>query len=154
MRKILCLIITITAFFGCGDEVQFNTPALQGNKNYQLWSATYFDAVLTENGILTINAGDKFEKMTFNLSSLQEGTYVLSEISDSRIDFLDLENISYSTINPPSQEGALYPEIGQVVITEFDGKTITGTFRFIAFSSDGLHSVGFNQGVLYKVPVR
>ncbi|MBO3099137.1 DUF6252 family protein [Gelidibacter pelagius] len=154
MRKIVLFLITISTLYGCGDEVQFNTPALQGNKNYQLWRATYFDAVLGENGKLTINAGNKLEKMNFVLSSLQQGTYSLSEMSDSKINFLDLENISYSTINPQNPEGNFDMENGQVIITEFDGNTITGTFRFIAFSADGLDSVGFNEGIFYKVPVR
>lgn len=154
MRKVVLLLIVIMTLYGCSDEVQFNTPALQGNKNYQLWRATYFDAVLAGNGRLTINAGNKIEKLNFMLPSLHEGTYSLSEMSESKVDFLDHENISYSTINPHNPEGNLELEIGQVIISEFDGNTITGTFRFMAYSADGLHFVGFNDGVFYKVPVR
>lgn len=154
MKKVALFLIILFTCYGCGDEVQFNTPALQGNKNYQLWRATYFDAVLAEHGQLTINAGTKTEKLEIVLVSLKEGAYSLSKMSDSKIDFLDEENISYSTANLQNPEDNFQQEIGQVVITEFDGNTITGTFRFIAFSADGQDSVGFNDGIFYKVPVR
>ncbi|WP_417370277.1 DUF6252 family protein [Gelidibacter japonicus] len=154
MRKVVLLLIAIMTLFGCGDEVQFNTPALQANKNYQLWRATYFDAVLAENGRLTINAGNKIEKLDFMLPSLQERTYSLSGISESKVVFIDHENRSYSTANPQNPGDNLDSENGQVIITEFDGSTITGTFRFMVYSADGLHSVGFNEGVFYKIPVR
>lgn len=154
MKRIVLLLMTFMILYGCSDEVAFNSPAVQGNKNYQLWRATYFDAVLAEDGRLIISAGGKIEELTFKLSSLQEGTYSLSETSDSRIDFLDADHISYSTIYLPTSERHPYPETGQVIITEYDGKTITGNFSFIAFSADGEHSVGFNEGVLYKVPMR
>ncbi|MCK0115006.1 DUF6252 family protein [Gelidibacter sp. F63206] len=154
MRKFVLLLIAIMTLFGCGNEVQFNTPALQANKNYQLWRATYYDAVLSENGGLTINAGNKIEKLNFMLPSLQERTYSLTLMSESKVVFIDHENRSYSTANPQNPESHNDSEIGQVIITEFDGNTITGTFRFMAYSADGLHSVGFNEGVFYKIPVR
>ena len=154
MKKIALLLITLVTLSSCGDDVQFNSPALQGNKNYQLWRASYFDAMLSEGGSLTIQAGNNNETMTFMLSSLQEGTYTLSDMSVSKIDFVDFENISYSTSNTPDPEGNLYPEIGQVVISSIENNTITGSFRFIAFTEDGMNSVGFNEGIFYKVPVR
>lgn len=154
MNKFILILIAIVTLSGCDDEVKFNSPALQGNKNYKLWRASYFDAVLAENGRLTIKAGDNLEKLTFMLSSLQEGTYSLSDESVSKIDFIDLENVTYSTSNTPDAEGNLSPEIGEVTIAEIDGNTITGSFRFIAFTEDGKNSVGFNEGIFYKVPVR
>ena len=154
MKKIALLIIAIATLSGCADDVQFNSPALQGNKNYKLWRASYFDAVLAENGILTIKAGDNIEKMTIMLESLQEGTYSLSDRSISKIDFIDLENVKYTTSNSPDPVGNSYTENGKVIITKIEDNTITGSFSFIAFTSDGMKSVGFNEGVIYKVPVR
>lgn len=154
MKKIVLLLMTLVMLYGCNDEVAFNETAVQGKKNYELWRATYFDAMLAEDGGLLISAGDKLEKLTFKLASPQEGTYSLSETSDSRIDFLDVDNISYSTVFPPSSGRNPYPERGQVIITKFDGNAITGSFNFTAFSADGKQRVGFSEGVLYNVPLR
>ena len=154
MKKVALILIAILTLSGCANEVEFNSPALQGNKNYLLWRATYYDAVVAENGRLIIYAGNDYEKMTFTLPSLQEGTYRLSDKSVSKIDFVDVDMIAYSTRNTPDPEGNLYPEIGSVTITKIEGNTITGDFRFIAFTEDGMNSVGFNDGIIYKVPVR
>lgn len=152
MKKIILLLIVLATFYDCSDEVQFNTPALQAHKNYKLWRALYFDAVVNENNQLTINAGNNIEKMIITLSSLEEGTYNLSGRSESRIDFRDADNVLYSTRNIP--ESSLYPEHGKVTIKKLADHTITGDFNFIVYAEDGLSSIGFNEGVIYKVPVR
>lgn len=154
MQKIVFLLIVLITLTSCGNDVQFNSPALQANKNYELWRASYYDAVLADSGKLTISAGNNKEKMTFVLSTLQQGTYSLSDMSLSKIDFVDFENVSYSTSNTPNPESYAYPEIGKITITKIDGNTITGTFRFIAFTADGMNSVGFNEGIFHELPVR
>ena len=53
----------------------------------------------------------------------------------------------------PDPSVTIYPEIGEIVITESTPGTLSGTFRFNAFTSDGLNSVGFNEGVFYRVSI-
>ena len=154
MKKVVLLLIGILTLCGCANEVEFNSPALQGNKNHQLWRATYYDAMVSENGRLIIYGGNDYEKMTITLPSLKVGTYRLSDKSVSKIDFVDVDLISYSTSNTQDSEGTLYPEIGSVNITKIEDNTITGDFRFIVFTEDGMNSVRFNDGIIYKVPVR
>ncbi|MCK7589135.1 DUF6252 family protein [Subsaxibacter sp. CAU 1640] len=152
MKKIALLFLTLLTIWSCGDEVEFNTPGFSGNKNYNLWRATYFSAFI-QNGNLKIIAGNNNEEMSFYLSSSNANTYVLSDTSASRADFVDFEDIEYSTSNPPDPSVSLYPEIGQVEITESTASYVTGTFRFIAFTDDGLQSVGFNEGDFYRIPI-
>lgn len=154
MKKIVAILITMATFYGCSDEVQFNTPALQGNKNYELWRASYYGAVLKENNQLTIKAGDNSEKMTITLSSMEEGAFNLSNKSASSIDFRDADNVLYSTRNITEQENSLSFGNGKVTITKIEDNTISGDFNFLAFTEDGLNSIGFNDGVIYKVPVK
>lgn len=140
----------------CGDEVEFSTPAFQANKNYELWRAKYFNASLNEGGGVTITAGNNIETFTIVLPSSNPGTYLVSDTSAGRADFVDFSQTEYSTANTPDPSVTVYPEVGEIIIENFDtaNNTITGTFRFIAFSSDGLESVGFNEGVFYKIRVQ
>ncbi len=139
---------------GCSNDLQFNSPALQGNKNYKLWRAKYYDAVLAENGSFTIMSGDNIEKLSITLTALQEGTYSLSDTSGSEIEFVDSENVRYSTRNSPAAKGKVDPQIGTLTITKIENNTLTGSFVFIAFTADGMNSVGFNDGVMYRIPFR
>ncbi len=152
MRKIATLLIAVLTLVSCGDEVEFSTPALQGNKNYELWRAEFFNAALGEGGQLTITGGNNIEDISFVLPSANVGTYLLSDTSAGRADFTDFNSVDYSTANTPDPSVTLYPEIGEVKITESVAGYVTGTFRFIAFTADGLNSVGFNEGIFYRVP--
>ncbi|MGJ8591894.1 MAG: DUF6252 family protein [Aquaticitalea sp.] len=156
MKKIALLVLTLVTLLGCSDDVQFNTPGFQGNKNYSLWRATYFSATVdntADAGTLTIVAGNNSEEMTLMLPSANIRTFLLTDTSFSKADFTDFEDINYSTSNPPDPDVSLYPEIGEVVITESTPQYISGTFRFIAFTNDGLKSVGFNEGDFYRIPI-
>ena len=153
MRKMVLLCIALVTILSCADDVQFNSPGFQGNKNYKLWRATSYNGAVDENGVLNITAGNTNEAMMFKVSSANTGTYVLSATSFSRADFTDFEEVDYSTANPPDPSVSLYPEIGQLKITESTATYISGTFRFVAFTSDGLHSVGFNEGIFYRIPL-
>lgn len=152
MRKIATLLIAVLTLVSCGDEVEFSTPALQGNKNYELWRAEFFNASIGQNGVLTITGGNNIEDISFVLPSANTGTYLLSDTSAGRADFVDFNGVAYSTANTPDPSVTLYPEIGEVEITESTAGYVTGTFRFIAFTANGLNSVGFNEGIFYRVP--
>lgn len=156
MKKFTLIFLTFLTLLSCSDEVQFNTPGFQGNKNYNLWRATFFNAVVNADG-LTITAGNNSEDMTIRLSSFavtgNENPYLLTDTSFSRAEFIDFENIEYSTSNLADPSVSLYPEIGEVYIDESTPEYISGTFRFIAFTADGLKSVGFNEGTFYRIPI-
>lgn len=152
MKKLALLIVLISILTGCADEVQFNTPGFQGNKNYNLWRATYYSGKVIDNRLI-ITAGNNSEQMSFTLSSASANTYVLTSSSFSMADFTDFEEIEYSTSNPPDPSVSLYPEIGEVIISESTPNYVSGTFHFIAYTADGLHSVGFNEGDFYRVPL-
>lgn len=44
---------------------------------------------------------------------------------------------------------------GEIYIEEVNqaSNTITGTFRFNAYSTDGLKSINFTEGVFYRLPI-
>lgn len=153
MKRLFLYTVCLLVFYGCNNEVKFNAPALQANKNYNLWKATFFEATLSDDGKLIIDGANANEKMTISLNSLQEGTYSLSTTSLSKIDFIDENGIHYSTSHEPKHETNLYPEIGKLTVSKIDGNTITGNFHVIVFTADGMASIGFNEGVFYNLPV-
>lgn len=153
MKKVAIILLTFFAVLSCGDDVEFNTPGFQANKNYDLWRATSFSSTPDVTGGLTITAGINGEFMTLSLRASAVNTYVLDTLSISRATFVDFEDVEYSTSNSPDDSVSLYPEIGEVIITESTSSFVSGTFRFIAFSQDGLKSIGFNEGEFYRIPI-
>ena len=148
----ILVLMTITVFFGCADTIEFNAPALQANKNYQLWRAKYYGAEVLENGNLLITAGNNIEKMSLLLPALKEGTYQLTDHSISKIEFVTEDKTLFATYYP-SETSALI-DTGEVTITQIEDQMVSGTFRCIANTADGTDSVGFNQGIFYQIPVK
>lgn len=156
MKKIALLFLTVLTLFNCGDEVEFSTPGFQAKKNYNIWRATYFNATIdnsSNNGAITISAGKDAEKLTIILNSGALGPHFLSETSSSEAIFTDINDEDYSTAYPADPSVSLYPEEGEVRINEYTPAYISGTFRFIAYTEDGLESVGFHEGEFYRIPL-
>lgn len=155
MKKIALLFLTLLTLWSCGDEVEFSTPGFQAKKNYNLWRANYFTATIdNSNGTdrIIITAGKSNEKITFSLNSGALGVRTLSETSSSTATFDDFDEREYSTANPPDPSVSLYPEIGEVRITESTPEFISGRFYFIAYTENGMNSIGFNDGEFYRIP--
>lgn len=153
MKKITLLLITLLTLMSCGDEVEFNSPALQGNKDYALWRASFYSASINENGYLTIQGGNNIETLLLKVPTVAVGTYTLGDVNSMEARFTDLNGVVYSTNNRPHPSVSIYPEYGEIEITEINNNTFTGTFYFLAFDESGLNSVGFNEGIFYKVPL-
>lgn len=155
MKKIALLFLTLLTLWSCGDEVEFSTPGFQANKNYNIWRANYFTATIDNSSgtdRIIITAGKSNEKMTFLLNSGALGIHLLSETSFSTATFTDFDDREYSTANPPDPSVSLYPEIGEVRITGYTPEYISGEFRFIAYTEDGMNTIGFHEGVFYRIP--
>ncbi|HNQ26777.1 MAG TPA: DUF6252 family protein [Aquaticitalea sp.] len=153
MKKTALFFMTLLMFWSCGDDLEFNTPNFSANKNYNLWRATYFSASQAADGSLTIVAGNNQEEMRFVVSEIAFDTIDLTPTSFAKAEFSDFNDIEYSTANPPDPSVSLYPEIGKLIFVQSPGGTVSGEFRFIAFTEDGLNSVGFNEGYFSKIPI-
>lgn len=153
MKKIALFLITIVTLVSCGDDVQFNSPAFQGNKDYVLWQAEFYNASIEANGYLTITAGNNIETVVLTIPSVAIGTYTLGDVASMQAKFIDVNGVEYSTANSPDASVSVYPEYGEISLDEIGNNTFTGTFHFLAFDASGLNSVGFNEGVFFKVPL-
>ena len=156
MRKITVLILTMLMLVNCGDEIEFNSPALQGNKNYELWRANYYSADIDFGGFLIEGGGDNFETVQLVTQNDVRGTFELGGDSPNVAIFRDADGLVYSTANFPDPSISVYPADGQIVVDNIfntEPKTITGSFWFNAYTADGLNYLNFNEGVFYKVPI-
>ena len=145
MRKIIALIFISLITLSCSNELVFNTPSLQGTKNYELWRANNYQATLSDNGGIKIIGTNNNESLAISISSFNVGTYNLKSSSINTVVFEDNNMKSYSTSNNGD---------GEIVIEDYDSTklTITGTFKFNAYS-DNKDVINFIQGVFYKIPI-
>ncbi len=153
MKKFTVLFIFALIIYGCGDDVEFNTPAFQGNKNYNLWRADAFSATINENGFLTLTGRNSSDRVELTIPTVSVGTYVLGEIPGREARVITANGTVYSTNNRPDESVSVYPELGFVKIDEIGANTFTGTFEFLVFDESGLNSIGYNEGIFYRLPL-
>ena len=153
MRKFLVLFMMLAVFTACEEDVKFNTPAVQGLKDNELWKAEDFTATKGLDNSLTIQASNGFETLVLKTASTDPGTYQLGVNDNSKASytlFVDTFDSEYST-------GAGMGS-GQITISSNPAETniaegfVTGTFRFSAADDEGNY-VYFQEGVFYKVPI-
>ena len=155
MKKIILISLTFLLLFSCGDDIQFNNPAFQGDRENELWRAKVFYAEIEANGFLTIVGTNNIETVELKVPTVAEGTYIFGDVDAMEAVYTDAFNTRYSTNNRPDESVSVYPELGEIVIEEIDlvNATFTGTYRFLAFDSSGLNSIGYANGIFYKVPL-
>jgi hypothetical protein len=154
-KKLILLSLIFLTAFSCGDEVQFNTPAFQGDRENELWRAKAFSASIDAFGFLTITGLNNSETVKLIVPSVIESAFVVGDIDIVEAQYSDGFGATYSTTNKPDESVSIYPELGEIIIEEIDvvNRTFTGTYRFLAFDASGLNSVGFTNGIFYKVPL-
>ncbi len=135
MKRLAILFITVFTFVSCGEEVEFNTPAIQGTKDYVLWSAEYFNAAIDGNGYLTITGGNNIETLILKIPSAAVGTYNLGDVESMEGRFIAADGTVFSTNNRPDSD--IYNEYGFIKLDEIINNTFTGRFEFDAYDEDG-----------------
>jgi len=152
MKKEVLYILLLFAFISCADDVKFNSPSLQGQKDNVFWRAIDSKAILAANGSLSIEGYTRNEKLTLKTTSVNSGTYVLSTSTSN--------SVIYNLNNVPIFKAGNGIGDGEIVIEKYDAvnKTVTGTFKFNAVNVTNNPLAGpilnFQYGHFYKVPVK
>lgn len=154
MRNLFVLILLLVGLCSCDNDVEFNTPSIQGNLNGELWRATAYKAN-NYNGGLLIQGDTNVETLLFVTDNNTRGTYNFGPTASNEARFIDSNGTIYSTLNAPDESLTPYPSDGELIIERFDysvsPRTVTGVFWFTAYSNDGLKSITFNKGQIYNV---
>ncbi|MDP5081019.1 MAG: DUF6252 family protein [Winogradskyella sp.] len=155
MKKLILLTLVFLTVYSCGDEVKFNSPAFQGDRGNELWRAKAYSARIEADGFLTITATNNVETVRLKVPSVIEAEFVLGSVDGIEASYIDGFGTQFSTNNRPDETVSIYPELGEIIIDEIDviNRTFTGTFRFLAFDASGLNSVGYTNGIFFKVPL-
>lgn len=155
MKKNILFLFIISLFFGCQETVEFNNPAIQANFEGQSWLAVARTAA-TRDGGLIIKATRGTETLLLFTTRTDVGRYRLGGENLSEARYTAPDGTVYSTLNTPDPSVQVFPSDGEIEITNFDtvSNMASGTFRFNAFTSDGLNSVNFIDGVFFQITIR
>lgn len=163
MKKFLFLFTIIASMVSCGEDISVNNYAVfQGDKDNGFWQGGNAKATLEIGNKLTIQAATLNETVALKvpapatpINPKNPATFVKYPLGTSLTrkalyTFTDNANLyTYQT--------AIGVGDGEVVISQYDGKTISGTFRFNAVNTDpesvAPEIVNFQNGVFYKVPI-
>jgi len=154
MKKIIVLILVTFTLFSCGEEIEFNTPSFQAEKDGNIWEAVTYRANINSLGVLTITASDNFEIITLEVNSASIGLFDVAETTSSGSLF-DINEVLFSSNNFPDPTIQLYPASGVIELLEVDLEKgyVSGEFYFNAFNTSGLSSVNVNKGFFHRVPL-
>jgi len=154
MKKQFLYVFLLFAFISCQEDVKFNNPSFQGQKDNVFWRAVDSKAILAQDGSLSIEGLTRNEKLTLKTTSTDKGNYFLGT---------GILNTATYVLTDASGTTTFYAGLttgeGQIVITEYDdvNKTVSGTFKFNAENMGNNPLAGpilnFQYGVFYKVPV-
>lgn len=154
MKKQILFIVLLFAFISCQDEVKFNNPTFEGQKDNVFWRAVDSKALLAADGSLIIEAYTRNEKVTLKTTSTIAQTYPLGTSTSNMATYVLTKTNGTITFSTGIGIGN-----GEIAITEYDAvnKTVSGTFKFNAENVDNNPLAGpilnFQYGVFYKVPV-
>ncbi len=153
MKKILSLFVIAVAFSSCQDDVSFNSPAVQGYKDREVWQAGTYTATVGSDNSLTVVATRGYETLTLRTDDSAAGDYALGADEANTATFVfsaDQVVEEYTTVDQDAT--------GRISIsanpleTDLSKGYITGTFRFQAVDSEG-NELSFTSGHFYKLPV-
>jgi hypothetical protein len=151
MKNTFLYIAFLFAFISCENNVTFNNPSFQAQKNNIFWRAIGSKAYFSGNSF-TIDGFTQNETVSLKTSDVKLGTYILGK------DVLNTASYSITDAN-----GAIFYSTGlnigegQIEITEFDAvnNTVSGTFKFNAVNNTLPSSIlNFKYGNFYKVPIK
>ena len=154
MKRIILYSLLFFAFISCQDEVKFNNPTFEGQKDNVFWRAVEAKAYLSTTGALSIEGYMRNETLILKTTSKTPQTYILGT-STSKMATYVLTDAGGTIIFTTGIDIGN----GQIVITEYDdvNKTVSGTFKFNAENSNNNPLAGsilnFQYGTFYKVPV-
>ena len=155
MKKIVSLLVLLVAFASCEEDIKFNNPAVQAEKNNEKWKATSFSAKKTGNSVI-ITASNDVETVTLTINAPAPNSVHnlgLDDVNTAAYE-LKVDNIqeTYRTGTDLGNGKIVIMGERDNNINGTDGKGfISGTFYFNAYNEED-EAVNFQEGVFYKVP--
>ncbi len=152
MRRFTIILITLLSISGCQDDIQDNSPTVQGILNGNiLWRADSRRVFINAENFTVIEGENGDGRLRLVLPFLDVGTYVLGSSSSARATFL-ANGVLYSTEND-GIGSPVYVSDGEIVIENISNGNVTGTFKFNAYDASGQLVVNFIDGVIFNISI-
>ncbi len=145
MKKLLYPLLLLLFLASCSDEVQFNTPSIQGTTDAGFFHA--FDAVAhkNEDGSVSLVGKEGSRQLTIKLPSVVEGAHYELGVDTATIaKFTTVDGVIYSTDTTGN---------GEVFLKSIENGVLSGEFHFNA-RVNGVEgdTLNFSQGAFLSVP--
>ena len=154
MKKLFTLLLIMLTLLGCQDNIQSSSPAFVGLKNGDFtWKSSSSTLVVDAEDGLTFTGTDGYGILTLTVPEVALGTFVLGKDATALVTYSEGQYM-YAT-NNNGTTSIVHVSDGTITIEELDtvNGTVTGSFYFNAYTSDGERVVNFSKGVIYKLPV-
>ncbi len=154
MKKLLLILVALFTIIACTDNVKFNNPAFEAQKDNVFWRAIDAKATIAGDNSLTIEAYTRNEKVTLKTTSAAVQTYTLGTSTANTATYVLTDATGTITFATGLGIGE-----GRITIDEYDAvnNTVTGSFKFNAENINNNPLAGpilnFQYGHFYKIPI-
>ena len=164
MKKAIYFLMIFIGLTSCSQDIAFNNnAAFQGVKDNVSWKAADSKAIIDiENKSISIEAINYNESLTMTMplpdtfvnqkNKSTHKTYSLGIDNKANVTYFQSLNEVQTDYEADFGIGD-----GEIVITDYDGFTISGTYRFNLKNTDTAseepETVNFQYGNFYKVPI-
>ncbi|WP_121667002.1 DUF6252 family protein [Mesonia aquimarina] len=145
MKKLFLLtLIAVLGVVSCSDEIESNTPSIQGEANGEFFRARNSSATINQDGSVTMVGTSSEETISLTTASIDLGTYALGNGNINEATFENVEGDFYTT----GSTG-----FGQIEITKVEAGKLSGEFYFDARKDETGDTLNFNKGFFFEVPL-
>lgn len=155
MKKLTTLFLLCVLLFGCEDQLYHNIPAFQAEvENGYFWRPSIYNAEVSDTGSLILRGDDGYGQIEIFIPSTAPGYYDLALSSNSAYAEISVDGFTYSTIYDGAESPAFLGGGALTIdVADVEKQTLSGTFFFEAYSSDGLNGINVHEGVFYRLPI-
>lgn len=145
MKKLILLASVFVFAFGCSDDIESNSPVIQGSVNEEFFRAKNATATINEDGSLKLTGTASEQIITLQTASFEKGEYTLGTNPANEATFTDFAGAIYIA-------GAGAGD-GMIEITKYEAGTVSGEFHFNALNNGVGDTLNFQKGVFFEVPI-
>lgn len=146
MKKYLIPVLLLLFLVSCSDDIETNTPSMQGQTSFGFFHDMNAKVYTNEDGSMTIAGEDGSKKLHLTLQSISTDTvYELGGSSPHVAEYTNISGVLYSTDSLGD---------GTINITSADEDGVFGSFGFNA-RVDGHtgDTLNISQGALFGIPM-
>lgn len=144
MKKIFLIALLSLFVISCGDDIETNTPSIQGEVEDIFFRSGSSTATLNEDGSVTLTGSSSDEVVTLTASAYEEGIYSFGGSVTNEATFEDFNGVLYLT----GENGD-----GEIEITRIEGGRLSGEFYFNALENGVGDTINFSKGSFFDVPL-